>query len=150
MDLKKLQNEIASDEGVKLEVYLDHLGLPTCGVGHLIIDQDKESGCEVGTKITQERCDELFAQDLLVTVQECKKLYEDFDKLPEECKLIIANMMYNMGRPRLSGFKKMHQAVMDGDWFEASVQMEQSKWFHQVPNRAKRLIQRMKAIGQGD
>tara|TARA_R100000963_G_C4636931_1_gene100911 strand:- start:899 stop:1351 length:453 start_codon:yes stop_codon:yes gene_type:complete len=150
MDLKKLQNEISSDEGVKLEVYLDHLGLPTIGCGHLILEQDEEYGCEVGTKITQERCDDLFTKDLLSTVQECKKLYEDFDKLPDECKLIIANMMFNMGRPRLSGFKKMHQAVMDGDWHEASLQMRDSKWYNQVTKRAERLCKRMEAIGKGD
>ena len=61
-------------------------------------------------------------------------------------KEIAANMMFNLGFPRYSKFKKKIQAVKDEDWFEASVQMEQSKWFHQVPNRAKRLIERMKSI----
>ena len=55
-------------------------------------------------------------------------------------------MMFNLGYPRLSGFKKMRQAVIDGDWFEASVQMTDSKWYRQVPNRAKRLVERMKNI----
>ena len=36
MDINKLQDEIEADEGLKLEVYLDHLNLPTMGIGHLI------------------------------------------------------------------------------------------------------------------
>ena len=40
MNIKKLQQEIAEDEGIKLEVYLDHLNLPTCGVGHLVLESD--------------------------------------------------------------------------------------------------------------
>ena len=32
----EMTEEIKADEGVVHEVYLDHLGLPTVGVGHLI------------------------------------------------------------------------------------------------------------------
>jgi lysozyme len=55
-------------------------------------------------------------------------------------------MMFNMGRPRLSKFKKMNQAIADNDWIEASIQMEDSRWFNQVPNRAKRLVDRMEKM----
>ena len=146
MDLKKLQNEIAEDEGIKLEVYLDHLKLPTVGCGHLILESDPEHGCEIRTSISQERCDELFAQDINSVVQDCKKLYEDFDKLPNECQLIIANMMFNMGRPRLSKFKGMKAGVDDADWNRAADEMVDSRWYKQVPNRAKRLVERMRKV----
>ena len=56
-------------------------------------------------------------------------------------------MMFNMGRPRLSQFKKMIQAIRDGDWIEAGNQMQDSRWYKQVTNRADRLISRMKAGG---
>ena len=56
-------------------------------------------------------------------------------------------MMFNMGRPRLSKFKKMIQAIRDGDWIEAGNQMKDSRWYKQVTNRADRLISRMKAVG---
>ena len=42
MNLEALKKEIIADEGVKYEIYLDHLSLPTCGVGHLIKDSDPE------------------------------------------------------------------------------------------------------------
>ena len=55
-------------------------------------------------------------------------------------------MMFNMGRPRLSKFKKMNEAITNEDWIEASVQMEDSRWYNQVTNRAKRLVERMAQV----
>ena len=146
MNIEKLREELKIDEGVKYEIYLDHLSLPTCGVGHLIKETDPEFDLEVGTKIDEERVNELFDEDIKITLQECTYLYDDFYDLPEEAQLSIANMMFNLGRPRLSRFLKMKKAVDNKDWIEASNQMKDSKWYRQVPNRADRLVQRMKDI----
>jgi lysozyme len=146
MDIEILKEEIKADEGYKNEIYLDHLGLPTLGVGHLIKETDPEYGLEVGTHIDDERVNELFEQDLNVTLGECTLLYDDFYLLPEEAQLIIANMMFNMGRPRLSKFVKFKKAVDDRDWQEASNQMKDSKWYRQVTLRAERLCRRMASI----
>ena len=146
MDIERLKEEIKDDEGYKNEIYLDHLSLKTLGVGHLIKETDPEYDLEVGTHIDDERVNELFEQDINVTIDECRKLYYDFDRLPEEAQLIICNMMYNMGRPRLSRFHKMKRAVENRDWKEASNQMKDSKWYRQVTNRADRLCNRMENI----
>ena len=55
-------------------------------------------------------------------------------------------MMFNMGRPRLSGFKKFNQALADGAWDEAANQMVDSRWYGQVGARAKRLEERMRNV----
>ena len=146
MNLDKLREEIALDEGVKLEIYLDHLGLPTCGIGHLIREEDEEHGEPVGTPITEERMTDLFEMDIQIVLADCEELYSDFYELPEEAQLIIANMMFNMGRPRLSQFKGMKREVDARDWEAAAAEMLDSRWARQVPNRANRLIERMKNI----
>ena len=146
MNKDKLREEIAEDEGCKYEIYLDHLGLPTCGIGHLITEADEEHGKPVGTVVEQDRVQNLFALDMAVTIDECKVLYPDFEDLPEEVQHIIANMCFNMGRPRLSKFKMMQAAVNARDWNEAAAQMIDSKWYTQVPNRARRLVDRMRAL----
>ena len=146
MDIERLKEEIKEDEGYKNEIYLDHLSLKTLGVGHLLKETDPEYDLEVGTHIDDERVNELFEQDINVTIDECRKLNYDFDKLPEEAQLIICNMMFNMGRPRLSRFHKMKRAVENRDWKEASNQMKDSKWYRQVTNRADRLCNRMENI----
>ena len=143
----RLREELKTDEGCKYEIYLDHLGLPTFGIGHLVTERDPEYQKEVGTVVDEIRINEVFEQDIQVTVDECKILFVDWSNLPEEVKLITANMMFNMGRPRLSKFKKMIQAIKDGNWLEAGNQMQDSRWYKQVTNRADRLISRMKAIG---
>ena len=145
--IDRLREELKIDEGCKYEVYLDHLGLPTFGIGHLITKDDPEYQMGMGTPVDEIRVNEVFEQDINVTIGECRRLIDDWDKLPEEVQLITANMMFNMGKPRLSQFKKMIQAIRDGDWIEAGNQMQDSRWYKQVTNRADRLISRMKAVG---
>jgi lysozyme len=146
MNIDKLREELKADEGCKYEIYLDHLNLPTHGIGHLILDSDPEYGQEVGTPVSENRVNECFAKDVETVLSECKKLYSNFELLPEEVQLIIANMMFNMGRPRLSKFVGMRAAVDSGDWHRAAVEMVDSKWYQQVTNRADRLVQRMRAV----
>ena len=146
MNIEQLRNELEIDEGVKYEIYLDHLGLPTFGIGHLVTEDDPEYGQEVGTEVSEERVAEVFESDVQVTLDECQRLYSDFDELPEEVQLIIANMMFNMGRPRLSQFKMMKACIDDRDWPGAADQMMDSKWYRQVTNRADRLVTRMRAV----
>ena len=66
--------------------------------------------------------------------------------MPEEAQLIIANMMFNLGRPRLSKFKGMKAGVDAKDWNKAADEMVDSAWYRQVPNRAGRLVERMRAL----
>ena len=147
MNIDKLREQLEIDEGVVYEVYLDHLGYPTFGIGHLIIESDPEHGCEVGTSVSADRVAEAFEQDVQTVLSDCTKLYPDFDDLPEEAQQIIANMMFNLGYPRLSKFKGMKAGVDAQDWNEAADQMVDSAWYRQVTNRAQRLVDRMRAIG---
>ena len=89
---------------------------------------------------------QVFALDIAVTLEDCKRLYADFDDLPEEAQLVIANMCFNLGYPRLSKFKGMKAGVDARDWQRAADEMVDSRWHDQVPNRAKRLVKRMRAL----
>ena len=146
MDIEKLREEIEYDEGNVKSIYLDHLHLPTFGIGHLVRESDPEHGWEVGTPVSDDRCAEAFNEDIKTVVSDCYKLYPDFDDLPEEAKRIIANMMFNMGRPRLSKFKGMKRGVDARDWNAAAYEMVDSRWYRQVTNRAARLVERMRNI----
>ena len=146
MNIEQLRKELEVDEGVKYEIYNDHLGYPTFGIGHLVRDTDPEAGAAVGTPVTEDRVIEAFNEDVETVLSDCAILYDDFDELPEEAQLIIANMMFNLGRPRLSKFKGMKAGVDAGDWKKAADEMIDSAWYRQVPNRAGRLVTRMKAL----
>ena len=146
MNIGQLREELERDEGVKYEVYLDHLGYPTFGIGHLITDDDPECGASVGTKVDSDRVQEAFETDVETVLSDCERLYVQFEHLPEEVKLIIANMMFNMGYTRLSKFKGMKRCVDARDWEWAADEMVDSKWYKQVTRRADRLVVRMRSV----
>ena len=146
MNIEQLRKELEVDEGVKYEIYKDHLGYPTFGIGHLVRDTDPEAGAALGTPVSEDRVIEAFNQDVETVLSDCNILYDDFGDLPEEAQLIIANMMFNLGRPRLSKFKGMKAGVDSRDWKKAADEMVDSAWYRQVPNRAGRLVTRMKAL----
>jgi GH24 family phage-related lysozyme (muramidase) len=148
MNLIKLQNEIADDEGVKYEIYKCSEGYPTGGIGHLITEWDEEYYEQpIGTKIPNEQVDDWFAKDIQVTLKDCKIIFEEFDSLPEEAQLVIANMCFQLGRPRLSKFKNFIAAVKDQDWDRAADEMKDSRWYKQTTARAERLISRIQVLG---
>ena len=135
MDIQKLREQLEIDEGVVHEIYNDHLGYPTFGIGHLITEDEND------------RVIEAFDKDVQSVLSDCSILYPNFESLPEEAQQIIANMMFNLGRPRLSKFRGMKAGVDDQNWERAADEMVDSRWYRQVGARAERLVERMRAIG---
>lgn len=146
MDRKNVYEQLKIDEGVKYEIYLDHLGYPTLGVGHLIKEGEPEHGAEVGTAVSEERVAELFEQDLDISISECKTLYEFWEDLPGEVQEVLVNMMFNLGRPRLSKFKNFRLALVAKSWKLAAHEGRDSLWYRQVTNRAERLMVRLESV----
>jgi len=141
MNLIKLQDELANDEGIKYETYYCSLGHLTGGIGHLITEWDEEYYDKpVGTKVPNEQVNDWFERDIKTTIKDCNLLFSQFDNLPDDIQHVLANMCFQLGRPRLSKFKNMIAAVEDLDWHKMADEMEDSNWFRQTPNRAKRLI----------
>jgi len=146
MNIDQLREELDRDEGCVYEVYLDHLGYETFGIGHLITRHDEEYGWSVGTSIDTVRVHEAFEDDVQNVLSDCEKLYVQWEHLPEEVQLIVANMMFNMGYTRLSKFKGMKRGVDARDWNAAADEMVDSRWYNQVTNRADRLVVRMRSV----
>ena len=146
MITESLKNQIMEDEGVVYAVYKDHLGYPTFGVGHLILRSDPEYHMGEHAAVSKERVDACLIQDLQTACDECRVLYPWFMSVPQEVKEILINMMFNMGRPRLSKFKNFKKALYRQDWKQAAVDGRDSKWYRQVTNRAERLMTRMENV----
>ena len=146
MDLKKLQKDLETDEGVVYKVYKDHLGYPTFGIGHLILESDPEYGQDEGTPVSEERVAEAFEKDCQSVLSDCTILYDSFYTFPEEVQLILANQMFNMGLTRLSKFKNYNKAINVGDWKQAAIEGRDSLWYRQVTNRAERLMRRLEEV----
>ena len=146
MNIEQVQKQLEIDEGVVYELYTDHLGYPTFGIGHLITKNDPEFEEPVGTPVSKERVDSVFAIDIKIAEDECCVLYPFWEELPEEVQEILVNMMFNLGRPRLTKFKKMNAALEMGDWKTAAIEGRDSRWYHQVGSRSERLMTRMENV----
>lgn len=141
----RLVIELKADEGEILRVYKDHLGNLTWGVGHLV---------EEGDVIVPEQSMISLGLDVEQTVEDCRAVYDDFDAMADELQLIVANMMFNLGRTRYLRFTNHIAAVRERDHIRAADEMEfekppggkNSDWYLQVGKRAKRLVRRMREL----
>ena len=146
MNIEQLREQLEVDEGCEYKIYNDHLGYATFGIGHLVTESDPEQGQSLGTAVSSDRVAEAFESDVQGVLRDCDILYPDFSSLPEEAQQVIANMMFNMGRPRLSKFAGMKRGVDARDWNQAADEMVDSAWYRQVTNRADRLVERIRAL----
>ena len=146
MNVDKLRAQLEIDEGTINKVYLDHLGYPTFGIGHLIVEGDPEESMGVGFPVSEDRIIEVFEKDVQIVLNDCEICFEGWENYPEEAKQVFANMMFNMGRTRLSKFKNMIKAAEEGAWHQVAVEGRDSRWYKQVTNRAERLMSRLENI----
>ena len=143
MDIDKLREELEFDEGCIYEIYNDHLGYPTLGIGHLVLESDAENGQPVGTPVSKERVIECFEKDI-------KSVFSDIDRnlpwvedQPEDIQRVVANMCFNLGLTRLLKFKNFLFRLQVKQYEAASEEMMDSRWATQVGPRAVRLRDRV-------
>jgi lysozyme len=155
VDVKDLYAEIGSDEGKVLHAYLCTELHATIGIGHKILDTDPEKDLEIfginwetvpdDQYITEDRCYILFQEDVQIAISGCMKIYNNWNDLPQEVQHILVNMCFQLGQRGLSNFKQMGKAIEESDWEKASLEMMDSRWAKQTPQRAERLKNRMLA-----
>ena len=146
MDIDKLREEIEYDEGNVKKYILTIWGCLLLALAILLGSQTQNmDGKWAQRSVT---IDVLLPSTKIskLSCQTATNLYPDFEDLPEEVKRIIANMMFNMGRPRLSKFKGMKAGVDARDWNKAADEMVDSRWYRQVTKRADRLVERMRNV----
>jgi len=132
----KLIEQIKQDEGFRGMPYKDPKGNLTIGFGTLL-------------PITKQEAEYLLVNRLTVIINEMKQKCLVYDKLPQQAKEVLNNMAYNLGVPKLCGFKKMWRALEDGNYQAAAAEMLDSKWAIEVKDRAIKLANQMKNI-KGD
>ena len=146
MNRNRLYKQLKEDEGEVCQVYRDHLGYLTFGIGHLITQKDPEADWPLGTPVSEERVRECFDRDVETSITEIKFLVRDFDDKPDIVQEILINMHFNLGRLRFSKFVKALKAIDGNDWMEAAKEVRDSKWHKQVTNRAERLMTKLERI----
>lgn len=123
---KNLKEWIKKCEGFASHIYLDTVQKWTIGYGRNLHDNG----------ITREEADYLFDNDFNRCVQELEK-YSWYLKQPEAARSALINMCFNMGITKLLGFKKMINALENGNRTLAAQEALNSLWASQVGQRAK-------------
>lgn len=142
--IEVVKEDLVRHEGYVAEIYLDTEQLPTFGIGHLVTEDDMEHGWPVGTPVTDERILDVFHKDCDVAYSDACALVLNFAGQAPDAQRVLVNMAFNLGRNRLSKFKKMLKAVNEGNYLVAANEMINSKWYSQVGNRSKELVDIMK------
>ena len=123
----RLRNMIARNEGLRLRIYEDSLGIPTIGYGINLLEGLSEPECEY-----------LLINRIKVATNECKKRFDWFDSIGEGRQHALIDLTYNMGIVRLLGFRKMLTALSQGEFARASMELLDSRYARQVGIRADR------------
>lgn len=132
MDISRLQDDLWRDEGFVPHGYPDSEGYLTIGVGRLI-DQ------RLGGGITKTEARYLLENDIRKVLGALDRALPWWRSLPEGRMRALANMCFNLGLPRLLGFKKMLKALEAHDWERAADEALDSKWARQVGARSDRI-----------
>jgi lysozyme len=124
-----LTQELVRDEGVRLKPYRCTAGKLTIGVGRNIEDNG----------ISHEEAAFMLKADIKNCERDLDTLLPDWRGMSDARQRVMLNMTFNMGRARLSGFKKFLACLKANDFAGAADQMMDSAWATQVGQRAVRL-----------
>ena len=144
IDMDKLLESVKRHEGYRNKVYLDTLGKRTVGVGHLCVENFWEDDKEYDEDFLMG----ILEKDLQSAIDQADDMCKDL-KISSDAKILIIEMIFQLGGNGVSKFRKMWQALQQDppDYAEASVQMLDSRWAKQTPNRAKEMADHMKHCG---
>lgn len=120
-------------EGYRQFPYKDTVGVTTIGYGRNLESRG----------ISKEEAEYLLMNDASIADDFLEKAFCYYVDLDGPRRAVLIDMLVNLGAPRLSKFKKMHEALQSHNYDEAAAEMLDSKWAHQVGQRAVTLSQVM-------
>ena len=140
IDMDKLLESVKKHEGYRNKVYLDTLNKRTVGVGHLCVEDFWEDGKEYDEDFLMG----ILEKDLQSAIDQADDMCKNLT-ISDDAKIIIIEMIFQLGGTGVSKFRKMWQALQQDppDYAEASVQMLDSRWAKQTPNRAQEMARHM-------
>jgi lysozyme len=133
-------DQLLRDEGFRPEPYKDTRGFLTCGIGHNL-DANPLPGEQY--PMTIDRAKEILSGDLSRIWNKLQGALPWVVSLPDAIAGVLKNMSFNMGANGLLQFHHMLAYVQAGNYAAAAQAMQQSAWFTQVGDRAKRLVQQI-------
>ena len=134
--MKTLQEFLESREGKRYDVYLDSVGKPTVGIGHLVL---KEDNLKVGDRVTEEQIASWFDNDIKKALNNALVQCQALNIHDEEIVNIFTSANFQLG-----DFKKVFNntfyLIKNKKYAKAILNIAISKWMQQTPIRAGDMI----------
>tara|TARA_Y100000996_G_C22471481_1_gene622305 strand:+ start:610 stop:1020 length:411 start_codon:yes stop_codon:yes gene_type:complete len=111
------------------------------GKWHIGIGRNVDSG---GLGLSDEECDYLLDNDIVLYMREVANAFPWYNSMDETRQDVLVMMAFNLGLPRLRGFKLALAAMEAGDYEESARQMLDSLWSRQLPERSAILAEMMR------
>ncbi len=142
IDMEKLLASVKKHEGYRNKVYLDTLNKRTVGVGHLCVEDFWEDDKEYEEKFLMT----ILEHDLQSAIKSAEELCEGYN-ISDDAKIIIIEMIFQLGKSGVSKFRNMWKSLAEDppNYHVASIEMLDSRWAKQTPNRAKEMSDHMKS-----
>ena len=135
-ELQDIVEDIKKHEGFRSKVYECTEGYDTIGYGFAIKDLTMDE--DVATLILMKKLHTLL-QRIIVA-------FPWFKDVDETAKKVVINMCYQLGIRGFSKFKKTIYYLETEQYEEASIEMLDSLWAKQTPNRAKELSEEIASL----
>ena len=137
MDIDKLRQNLIREEGLKLKPYKCTADKLTIGVGRNVEDRG----------ISEATAMQMLDEDINICLAELNATINNFERLPEPVQMTLVDLCFNLGLKRLLAFKKtlkyIQEGLITGNYTKAAVELLDSAYARQVPNRAKRNHERL-------
>lgn len=140
--LKKIRSEMIRTEGKRTTVYLDSLGNPTVGIGHLVKPEDN---LKVGDVISDEQVDALFSQDIGIAIDAAMQQAKEVGQYEEDFVIALTQVNFQLGINWPNEWPNTYNKLKSGDWDGVINAVETSLWAKQTPARTEEFIQALLA-----
>ena len=131
-----LIDDLKKHEGFRSTVYQCTEGYDTIGYGFAIKDLELDE--DIAELILMRKLDNLQKR--------ISSVFGWFYNSPKEVQDIVTNMCYQLGISGFSKFKKTIYYLETEQYEEASIEMLDSLWAKQTPNRAKELSEALRSV----
>ena len=126
---------IKRHEGLRLKPYRCSAGKLTIGYGRNL---------ERGEGISEREAEELLRNDILEVCQDLEG-YSWYRSATQNRRAALVDLRFELGAGRFRGFKKFIAAMAAGDYLLAKVELLDSRYAVQVPNRANEIANMIEA-----
>ena len=136
LNTMNLLKQIKQHEGFRSRVYQCTEGYETIGYGFAIKD----------LMLDEDIAELILVRKIADLVARIKETFPWTKDAPEAIQDVVVDMCYQLGINGFSKFKKTIYLLETEQYQEASVEMLDSLWAKQTPNRAKELSEEVRAV----